>query len=196
MSREYTGLKIELPAIAEVVKSFPEALQTEVFRVLVKAYIGEIEPTMPVEPQDTNGQEPAQDTTERAKQAQKRPKAAARNVAPKLVTDLNLNAAGQTPSFKDFCEHKKPKTDVEFNTVAIFYLSELRQMGNLGVDHLLTCYREVGRRLPKNMDSSVTNCTRTSAGYLLRSNDGIVVTNLGRNLVNHELPAASAGADS
>lgn len=103
-----------------------------------------------------------------------------------IVKDLILTAEENKPSLKEFHSQKKPKSNYEHNAVFCYYLLKLKETKPIGINHIYTCYKEVGRRVP----NLVVSLSETSGkGWLDTSNmNEIMVTPRGENYVEHDLP--------
>lgn len=196
MSADYERLKDELSSIASVLKQFPEGLQADVYRVLLKTYLGELptplvgqpqnteEPTSAVEPASSVEPTSAVESANR-KPAQKKARQAAKTETLKVIDGLNLNGGEGVPSFKDYCDELNPTNAMEFATVAVNYLTQIMHLTNVGNSHIYSCYRQIERPVPRGLESSVKNCMKTKYGYLKKTPEGLAVTNIvGVNLIS------------
>ena len=106
---------------------------------------------------------------------------------PKIVNDLDLSSKNTTQSLKDFYSCKKPNSAQESNVVFIYYLKKMKNIENIGIDHLYTCYKEVNERVPGSLEQTVRN-TANRTGWLSKDNENVELTIRGENLVEHDLP--------
>ncbi len=83
-------------------------------------------------------------------------------------------------SLVDYYKKFTTKTDYERNLIFTNYLTEILKIDAIGLDHLYTCYDEVGARIPENMAKSLGN-TKSRTGWLESKNSNILVTTKGRN---------------
>lgn len=182
----YEEARAEIERMADTVKKYPEGLQSKVFEVLLSLYtVGSPQMAIPSTSPDTDAEESARKPAERKRQPAHRDTFV-------MVTGLNLRA--QTPSFVEFTKSKAPKSNIEFNTVAVYYLSKIVGVSSITPDHVYTCFKEAKRPLPGNLKSSLNDtCNASRYGYLVADNTrGLILTTRGENLVEHELPRSEA----
>lgn len=104
-----------------------------------------------------------------------------------IVKDLNLRPESQ-PSWRDFYAEKKPDTNEQAFTVAVYYLKVILKLDTVTAEHVFTCFKDVSRRTPKNMPQSIRD-TAKRKGWLDTSERGnIKITNHGENMVEYDLP--------
>ena len=169
-----------LPRIAETVKQFPEALQPQVFQALLE---------------ELRGSQPRQERTKRSK-ASERPAGPSkgarkakrkRSRGPTVRKDLDLRPKGKT-SLRGFAESKKPNNNDDKNVVSVYYLRLIADINTISIDHVFTCYREMGWREPTDLANSLAT-TASKKGFLDTSKgEDIKLTPTGRNHVEHDLP--------
>ncbi|WOB45509.1 hypothetical protein HNI00_22010 [Thermoleptolyngbya oregonensis NK1-22] len=112
-----------------------------------------------------------------------------------IVKDLNLRPEGEL-SFRDFYAQKKPNTQEQAVTVAVYYLRRVLELDKITPEHVFTCFKDVGRKTPKNMPQTVRD-TAKNKGWVDTSERGnIKITNHGENMVDHDLPASNGKTDS
>jgi hypothetical protein len=110
---------------------------------------------------------------------------------PKRVADLDLGHKSVPGSFDELVAQKTPKSNYEFNAVAVYYLQEKMHIGAINMDHVFTCYDHVNRKIPTAFEQSLRD-TASQKGYIDVSDwDSIKLAPKGRNLVLHDLPAKS-----
>lgn len=103
-----------------------------------------------------------------------------------IVKDLILTAEGDKSSLKEFCSKKDPKSNYERNVVFCYYLLKTREIKQIGINHIYTCYKEVKQRFPV---LSVSLSETSKKGWLNTSNmSDIKITPRGENYVEHDLP--------
>jgi hypothetical protein len=181
----YDQLKQEMPTMADLVRAFPDPLQPRVLEVLLESFGGASADPGKAEVQADVPRE------ERLTSAGSRPRRkAVQRKSAQMVKDLNLRDQNGLPSFKTFVEEKAPKPNVQFNTVAVYYLTKVLNVAEVGENHLYTCYKEASRPVPGNLAQSIYDASGSRYGYLDASNFGALrVSVRGENLVEHELPA-------
>ena len=87
----------------------------------------------------------------------------------KLLKDLNLAANKSNKSFEDFVTDKKPKSNIQFNAIAVYYLKKIVKEKNVGPNHVYTCYKNVNRKTPKNYTAFTQSLRDTASndwGYI------------------------------
>ena len=109
-----------------------------------------------------------------------------------IVKDLNLRPKDKKP-LKEFYNEKAPGTNIEANTVFVYYLEKLLGINNITVDHIYTCYKEIGLRTPGNLKQSIVDTASNRYGYLNGSDMQAIKLNVrGENLVEHDIPKTKA----
>jgi hypothetical protein len=184
----YDVLKAKLAEVAELVKQYPEALQGKVFDILMDEEIRRPTPKEAPKPPHT-GNEPAKVVKPKNTSS----KAAAKQRAPKRVPNLELGHATEESSFPALLAIKKPRSNFEFNTVAVYYLTEKLELTDVTADHIFTCYDHVNERVPTAFAQSIRDTSGKKGWLDVSSWDNIKLTPKGRNLVTHDLPAAPEG---
>jgi hypothetical protein len=196
----YEEIRNEFREIAEILKLYPETLQIKVFDILVSQYlnvdISVIE--VPITNNDNIGvieeMEATKEEREQPIQAKSVKKKNPSKQSFQIVKDMNLRGANGKPSFSEFCDLKKPKSNIEFNVVAIYYLSKVLELENTTLDHIYTCYKEASRPLPINLRQGLIDTSGSKYGYInIKGNDYSIPVR-GENLVEHELPRQSKEA--
>lgn len=116
-------------------------------------------------------------------------KATAKGVeSHKLVSNLDLSGTDTVPSLKDFCKEKKPTYAQECNAVFIYYLKKMLEIEKVGIDHVYTCYKTAGVKVPGRLYQSLLD-TRKVKGWIITDNmDDLLIGTLGENFVEKELP--------
>jgi len=107
---------------------------------------------------------------------------------PTLNKNLNLFREGDKPSLKDFMSGYRAKTDMARNLLFVHYLREIKGLENIGVDEIYTCYKNMGLKIPKDIQQSLLN-TAFNKGWLdTASLSNVIITVAGENAVTLELP--------
>jgi hypothetical protein len=110
-----------------------------------------------------------------------------------IIKNLNLRPKGKI-SFKDFVAEKRPPANLQKCTVAVYHLQHKLGLKGIGVNHVFTCYKEVGWRVPPNL-SNTLSVIASIRGWLDTSNkEDIKTTTHGENLVEHDLPLKLKGS--
>lgn len=198
---EYEKLKDELLQISVVLEKFPEDLKPKVFDLLVSTFTGKQVPT------DDNsgngktkqGEEPEvgdEDSDNNAVSKTKSKQSTKKDVGPKKPAaesysiDRNLNLRGEkdVPSFKDFFQEKQPLSTAEINAVSVYYLKQLKGMDTVTLNHVYTCYKEVGKK-PADYFKQSFRDTKNKQGYIeFDDNWNLTIPHRGVSFVEHDLP--------
>ncbi|PST83088.1 hypothetical protein C7T94_10760 [Pedobacter yulinensis] len=73
---------------------------------------------------------------------------------PSVVADLNLYPKGEQ-SLNDFYGSFSPKSNFDKNLIFVYYLTQKLKLTPIGVDHIFTCYRQIGVALPSSIAQSI-----------------------------------------
>lgn len=115
-----------------------------------------------------------------------RPRASKENYIP--VKNLNLTGNGQDKSLKDFYKDKGPKTFYDKNVVFVYYLKKIAKVEKVTLEHIFTCYVDVGSSKPNAFKQSIAD-TSSRKGWLDTSSfENIDISIRGENRVEQELP--------
>ncbi len=183
----YEELKSEVKSILEIVKQYPEGLQPAVFNLLLNKYLG-IE--APVKPLVTTSTSLAHDAADQQAVGRKKQP---RKETYQIVKDLNLASHDELQSFNEFVAAKQPASNIEFNAVAVYYLTKILALANVGTDHVYTCYKEVSRGVPERLLQSIYDTSGSRYGYIDATDvNNIRMSTRGENLVELQLPKGSA----
>lgn len=186
---DYITLKDELTEIAKILEKYPEQLKEKVFDILIKEYTG-IKPTSHKDSQKSSTK------NEKTTEDKMNKKTIKSKVVESysLIKDLDLRGNKTIPSFPKFVEEKKPSHNIQFNAVAVYYLSKLLEIKPITFDHIYTCYNSVKRKTSKNFKQSIFDTASTKYGYLdTNDTDDIKIPLLGVNFVEHDLPVNKKG---
>jgi len=100
-----------------------------------------------------------------------------------LIKDLDLTKGDREASLKDYYKEKSPSSFVDKNVVFVFYLKKIANVSKVTLNHIYTCYEEVGSRKPSAFKQSVAD-TSSKKGYLdTASFEDINVSIRGENLI-------------
>lgn len=105
----------------------------------------------------------------------------------KLVKDLNFRPEGKV-SWRDFYAEKKPSSQGEIITAVVYYLKRILELDKVVADHVFTCFKDVQRRTPKDLPSSIRDVAKRKGWVDTSERGNIKITNHGENLVEHDLP--------
>lgn len=108
-----------------------------------------------------------------------------------FAKDLNLKPKGKK-SFDDFVIEKKPNSIYEKCTVATYYLKHELGLPAVSASHVFTCFKHIKWRVPADLLNSLAY-TASHYGWLDTSDmEGITVSVMGENLIEHDLPRVKA----
>lgn len=193
-------LKAELQEIAEILKQYPDSLQERVFEIAISGSRGA---TVAARESDTDDASGVASRTPGRKRSRKKQESVDQGAgskkkpvtkqSPSVVSNLDLKASGNVPSFNDFVTEKSPRSNDEFNLVAAYYLTRLKGMPSASPDDIYTCYKAVKRKVPSAFQQSFRN-TKTRHGYVDfdAGCTNITVTIVGENFVEQGLPHGAA----
>jgi hypothetical protein len=108
---------------------------------------------------------------------------------PTLIKDLNLKPQG-IQSLNEFYNLKAPKSNIESNVVFVYYLQRILYLTGITMDHIYTCYKWVGGKVPENLRQSIADTAAGSKYGLLDASNmqDIKLSMRGENTVETELP--------
>ena len=101
--------------------------------------------------------------------------------------DLNL-LPNDRETFQQFYEKKEPKTGIEVNTVAVYYLEKVLEKQEITIEDIYTCYKNVNARIPKALKQSLNDTSSSKYGYINAVNNYYTVSTVGENFVEFDLP--------
>ena len=105
-----------------------------------------------------------------------------------IVKDLDLSGKGKSSSLRDFFKEKAPASAMENNVVFVYYLSQTMKVPKITLDHIYTCYKNVGQRVPAALRQSVLDSSFRKGWLDTKSMDDIKLPTIGENFVEHDLP--------
>lgn len=192
----YEELKTELKEISKLLSDFPESVKPQVYELLITQFAGPS--AMPLAMGSKLQQDPKTGSQAAASLAKREKPATSRKGPLKesysVDRNLNLRPGNGTPSFRDFCEQKQPRSAQEFNAVAVYYLKKILEMEIATLDHAYTCYKEVNRPQPKAFKQSFID-TKNRGGWIEFDAEGnLVIPHRGVVFVEHDLPHEKNGS--
>ncbi len=105
--------------------------------------------------------------------------------SPSMVINLNLSPKGQE-SLKDFIEKRDANNARKLNAVFVYYLQKIAGVENITPDHIYTCFKQMGIKVPTNMPQSLFD-TKHAKGWIDTSNlNDIKISPAGENFVEHD----------
>lgn len=109
----------------------------------------------------------------------------------KVLTDLNLRPRGK-PSLKDFASKYSIKSGEELSLLIVYYLKEeLKE--TVTVNHIYTCYKELGNKIPQYFKQTLTNQKNRKNWIDVDDWNDIKYTTPGMNYMEHDITKAQNG---
>lgn len=120
-----------------------------------------------------------------------RKKASSGGTQPSIVKDLDLSGkAKKVERLKDFHASFTINSNLERNLVFMYYLQHKIEVSPITPDHVFTCYRDVGVKVPTALVQSLRD-TSNRRGWLDTANtNDLKVTVPGMNHLEHDIPKA------
>ena len=138
-------------------------------------------------------QDPRVDTPRHSSATKRSAPKSSREKPLALVKDLDLATKGSRVGLKDFVKkYKVPPGALNWNAVFVYYLSRIAGIDAITNDHIYTCYKHVGQRVPGSFSQSLFDTARKKGWIDTKLTDDIKLTTAGENWVEHDLPEADA----
>lgn len=99
-----------------------------------------------------------------------------------------MRADDSVPSLRDFWTLKKPNGFLEHNALFAYYLTVLRKIEAVNQNHIYTCYKDVGARVPGAFYQSLLDTARRKGWIDTQDMQNIRSTTICENFVEHDLP--------
>ena len=109
-----------------------------------------------------------------------------RNAGLKLVPDLNFRPDGKQ-ALKEFVDEKSPKKDLEAALVLVYYMQHFMGLAKIGPAHVMTAYKEVGKRIPADVAQTIRNVKNSKMWLTFTDIEDVRTTTQGDNVVEHEM---------
>ena len=81
--------------------------------------------------------------------------------------------------------HKYRKSSSQQNLLFVYYLKQVLKLSNINQDHVYTCYRELGAKLPNDLYHSLSD--NISKNRWLMNISDLSLTAKGLNFVEHDM---------
>ncbi|MBW9261720.1 MAG: hypothetical protein K1564_09145 [Candidatus Thiodiazotropha sp. (ex. Lucinisca nassula)] len=138
---------------------------------------------------------PAAATTPAKKAKPKKAAASAGNAskakkAPGIAKDLDLSGGADDPTLKEFYGRYDHKSNFERNLIFTYYLKQVIGVEKVNLDHIFTCYRNVGQKLPKALEQSMRDTAKDKGWVDIDDLENIDVPVGGINHLEHDLAKA------
>lgn len=180
---------LELSAMLNCTKSLEEldkGAKKRVINYLISRF------DLDVELKNDESKEEAKSVAKGAEKGIKKKTKQSARIAPKnlqsfkLLNDLNLYPTDKE-NLKDFYGKYLSKTFFENNLLYVFYLEKTLKISEISVDHVYTCYKKTGQKVPGNLYQSLAD-TRKLKGWIDTKNmNDLKVSIQGENYVDHEM---------
>ncbi len=170
--------------IAQLIEKLPNSLHDKAFDYLIGNYVekengssNEQTDQLPIEVKDNKTKiKKSSSSKKSSSQAQ-----------PQLVKDLNLRPSDKK-TLNDFFEEKKPKGNIQNSAVMIYYLKQVLQLDEVTPDHVFTCYRELGLKIPAVLNQNLRDCASSRYGYIDFTKNQCNTNIKGINFIEQDLP--------
>lgn len=102
---------------------------------------------------------------------------------------VDLKADADHLSLRDFYAEKKPKGQLEVTTLIVYYLNTYKKVEDVEPGHLISGYREVSERIPKDPSAAIRNA-KNKRGWIEYGEKprSARISILGQNLIEIDLP--------
>jgi hypothetical protein len=105
-----------------------------------------------------------------------------------IVKDLDLSSKSNKQSLRDFYKEKQPQVGMENNAVFVYYMQKIAAINGITVNHVYSCYKDVGARVPTALRQSLIDTSHNKGWIDTASLEDIKVATPGENFVEHDLP--------
>lgn len=127
---------------------------------------------------------PVQNSSKKQETKKLSPKTKGTSIRP-IPVDLK----SATPTLKDFYKEKKPGSNQKKITLFTYYLNKKGNIENVLPGHIVSCYKEIGDRIPLNIVQIFRDVAHIHGWLEPASETGSVKTTIsGDNLIEHDLP--------
>jgi hypothetical protein len=123
--------------------------------------------------------------------AEKKPARTRKAPSYSFVKDLDLHPSGK-PSFKEFFGEKAPPDQQTQFAVIVYYLTQVLELTNVGVNHLFSCLSEVNENVPTDIAQIARNTSKRKGWIDTADSTNLKLTTKGLNYVKLELPQPKA----
>ncbi len=113
-----------------------------------------------------------------------------RNTGLTPIGDLDLMPKGKK-SLSDFTSEKDPRTDEDHVLLFVYYLTQIATVSPINVNHILTCFKAVSRKVPADLRQTIRNIAKKRA-WISSDMDDLKTTTVGENYVEHTLGKVAA----
>lgn len=129
---------------------------------------------------------PAPEYSNDSKKVSNKPKSARKGIS---LSPIPIDLKSSKPNLRDFYKSKNPSTNQEKITLFVYYINKNLEITNVLPGHIVSCYKEVGDRLPLNIPQMFKDITHLKSWIEPSGEAGSVKTTIsGDNLIEHDLP--------
>ena len=107
-----------------------------------------------------------------------------------MLSDLDLSGGGKVERLKDYFAKYSTNSNLVRNLIFVYYLQNELKISGITIDHVFTCYRDVGVKVPGALQQSLWD-TRKKGWLDTKNSEDIKVTVHGLNYLEHDLPTKS-----
>lgn len=107
-----------------------------------------------------------------------------------IVKDLDLAKQENILSLQEFFQQYKTTNSYHNNLIFVYYLQNIREVEGITVNHIFTCYRNLGIKSPKRLKQSLYDMSHRNGWIDTSSIDDIKLAIPGINFLEHDLPKA------
>lgn len=112
----------------------------------------------------------------------------AQPTSAQLLKDLDLSGRnGSQKSLKEFINEKNPSSNVQKTAAFVYYLETIMNLDEITIDHIFTCYKAMGYRIPQNLPQNITDTCSSRYGYVSRKDGKYSMTVVGTNYIEFDL---------
>lgn len=112
-------------------------------------------------------------------------KASSNSQTPTLINSLNFHPK-DAESLKDFYKKFDAKSNFEKNLIFVHYLQNVIKSNEVGLNHIFSCYKHLGERIPGNLYQSLLD-TKTKGWIDTKNMNKITIPVAGQNYFEHDL---------
>lgn len=103
-----------------------------------------------------------------------------------IIGSLNLNPS-EKESLKFFIGQHKASNGFQYNLLFVYYLQKIICESNINSNHIYTCYKNVGVKVPNNLYQNLVD-TKNKKGWIDTSDmNNITITISGENYVEQDM---------
>lgn len=181
---EFIEKKKMLEETAELIKLFPANLQEKVFDFII---YNRIKVPNFVEEELVEENETPQNVETPKIHKTNTQKKASNKTMPQIIKDLNLRPTDKQ-TLQNFYNAKNPSGNIQSTAVMVYYLETILECTGITANHIFTCYRELGIKIPGNLDQNLRDCASSKYGYIVFIEGKCSLSVRGTNFVEQDLP--------